>query len=301
VRGYGPESIHNYDSGASSTRSGPGFEQFDPTFGIIPATSSPNSFPVPLSGRHMLGAPVQLLSRKPSLSNFGKDSDSSRSDSPVRKVTMESFVTNIDFFVHALNEVTSLRVASQQKRKALIRSRENVSRKDAAIAKMIRDQRAKGSTLDQDEFLSLSDASLQARDELGALEDDFEKIEYQIVPKEDDLNEIGEELEYQLANLKLDLDRSSKPPSIGPLGSQPGQDAFFNPDPNSATEKGAESSPNRGRAAHRLSNEYLLQLPGFQDDTGRAFRIQGTTQFEPLVRQYAPDLFFGNSWTPSAI
>lgn len=213
---------------------------------------------------------------------------------------MENFVTNVDSFVHVLDEVTTLRVKSQQKRKALVRSRDHVSRKDAAIANKIRHQLAIGLTLNQEEFLALSTASLEARDELGPLEDDFEKIEYQLVPKEDDLKERGEELKRQWAILKLNLGRPvESPSSVRPSSSRHSQSNSKDDTPVEAMERTIASIPTtRGRSAHRLSRESLLQLPDSQ--AGFDFRSHGTTQSEPLVSQYAPDLYFGNSWSPTS-
>jgi hypothetical protein len=255
------------------------------------------------------GAPIQLLSRRLSSANSSVASppDPSRPDTPQNKVVLENLVTDIGLYIKTLHEVTSLRVASQQKRRALNRSRQNVSKKDEAFAAIIRQSRADGKILDQESFLSHSDASLRARDELGPLEDDFATIEFRLVPKEDDLAERGEEIKRQIENLarsiheKEGLNRllESLPTRhshtyIGSLAHEP------NPTAEEGTADGKEDLPlsRSDRTGRRLPQESMHRGLSSSDGIFQPFRTHmNTTKSEPLIQQFAPDLSPGTSWT----
>jgi hypothetical protein len=252
--------------------------------GATSAMFVPGSLHCPQPNHDVSGAPIQSLSREPSFSDSDNGSDYSTSDSPIEKPTMETLMTDIDSFVRALDEVTLLRVTSQQKRRALIRARDKVARKDEAVASVLRKLRAEKTMFDGYGVPALSDDSLQARDELGPLEDDFDSIEYRLVPKEDGLKERGEEIKRQWETLKVELDRSSS------FRVAPGDSR--NPD-HSTAEKSNILAPDGGSESQPLTEESLLHRNCYI----RTPRARGTTRSEPLVQQYAPDLSFDSPWT----
>jgi hypothetical protein len=261
----------------------------EPTLGSTPAMPSPESLGGLPIAQCAPTTPVPMMSRKSSFSSSSDDSESSRSDSPKQKLTLETLVTNIDLLVQALDEVNSLRVSSQQKRRALLQSRDNVARKDEALASVMRKLRAERTTFEDNNIATLSDNSLQARDELGPLEDDFGAIEYQLVPKEHVLKEKGKEIKRQWQALRVEWDGSS----VSKHENNDSHTSHFSP-----TEAGISTSfPERGKKPLHLSKESLLQLSRPQDEYRTTLRAHGTTQSEPLVRQYAPDLFFDSPWT----
>jgi hypothetical protein len=261
------------------------------------------------SGRHIVGAPLHFDPSSHSRSD--SDSESSPSGSDMEEAALDRLVMDIDLFIQALDKATSLRISAQQRHKALIRSRENVFKTNEALADILRKSRVEGAILDQDSVISLSDASLQARDELGPLEDDFEKIEFQLVPRDDDLTERGGELKRRIEQLArsvhktAELDRHSKPPSdhssatrhaeTVPLALSHNSEA----EPEMAGPYGEQHLANLGGSTpqgKRLSKHSLHQL---SESTGvfKPFRVyMSSTQSEPLIEQYAPDLFPGRSW-----
>ncbi|TID23474.1 hypothetical protein E2P81_ATG03045 [Venturia nashicola] len=217
-----------------------------------------------------------------------------QSDLSHRKVTLSGLATDIGLFLQTLDDVTSIRVASQQKRKALIRSRENVALKDEVLASAMRKSRAEGVVLDQDSFLTLSDASIQARNELGPLEDSFETTEFKLVPREDDLTEQGEELKQQLEELlssihkKLGINGPSSQPVVNSVEQQQSELAISGQSAQLGIRKSEQPSTPDHRPRH----------PDFKfSDTTKPHQANiRSTQPEPLLRQYAPDLFPGKSW-----
>lgn len=251
------------------------------------------------SCRQGLETPIPLPSRKSSMSRSNNDNCnfstiSFQPDLSNRKAKLSGLATDIGLFLQTLDDVTSIRVASQQKRKALIRFRENVALRDEALASAIRKSRAEGVVLDQDNFLALSDASIQARNELGPLEDSFEITEFQLVPREDDLTEQGEELKQQLEDLvssvheKLVIGRPSRQPSIRSVDQQhPG---LVHPD--QSAQLGVRKAQEPSDPDHRPPHPKFMP---FVTTKSHQTNI-GSTQSEPLLRQYAPDLFPDKSW-----
>jgi len=144
--------------------------------GIVPTISSKSSHG---SDRANNAKPKQLL--------IGKD--------------LDKIVKDINSFVKVAEEVLSIRVSAQQKRQDLARYRRNVSETDEALMKVIRRHHAGGTAPDPGSLFSLYDACQEARNELGPLEDEYEKKEFLLIPKEDDLNEIGEKIERRYKRL----------------------------------------------------------------------------------------------------
>ncbi|QDS69643.1 hypothetical protein FKW77_009144 [Venturia effusa] len=265
-------------------------DRYDPPMATVPIMHPQGGLQESHSEPDNHETPIQSPNHQQSFSVSDDASLESSSFQPDVEITnMTTLVNDIGQFVQALDEVTALRVASQQKRKALSRARQNVAKADEALATIVRKSRAEPTVLDGYDIFTLSDDSLQARDELGPLEDDFDTIEYQLVPKEDELKEKGEDIKRHWKLLNVEMDSSSKVASTHSLYSQDDRAAIC---PKTQTS----DLPAPG-GDMRLNQESLLRLSRFPEGKGYTQKAYVTTKSEPLIQQYAPDLSFESPWT----
>lgn len=114
---------------------------------------------------------------------------------------LDGVVSKIDHFIQAQDEVTGFRIASQQKHKAIEQARGNVAKSDKAFIDALRKARV---DLPYD-LLHLVDSLEEARNKLGPLEHDMDRLEFRQVTKEYELKEEGEKIRRQYLNVVRDL------------------------------------------------------------------------------------------------
>ncbi|QDS69645.1 hypothetical protein FKW77_009174 [Venturia effusa] len=103
---------------------------------------------------------------------------------------LDDIVSRIGLFIESQDEVTGSRIASQQKHRAIKQAREEVSTSDKAFVDAVRKARV---DLPSD-LLVLLDSLEEARNRLGPLEHEMDRLEFKQVSKEHELKQEGERI-----------------------------------------------------------------------------------------------------------
>jgi hypothetical protein len=233
---------------------------------------------------------------------------------PQESINLDPVLLEIDHFIQAQEDITSIRVQAQQKRNALRRARRYIAKCDEAYMGAIRRARAAAAVPDPDTIATLFDACQNARDLCGPLEDAYDQLDLSLVPREFDLTRRNEVIKsaYDAARHSIENSRLSQVSSQSSQSSHESQqhkDALndtpasvddmvmvLSSEPDLTQDTEAEVLPET-TGLHRFP---ITPRPSNVGSAGiGSLEATAVVHEHVLFDQYAPDLQSGQDWYSS--
>jgi hypothetical protein len=153
---------------------------------------------------------------RPTSPKHSTDSSSSvsrRTTHQADRLTQNHLVSLITSLCHIQKEATALRVSLQQKKRALNRLRTTVANKDEALMAVVRESTISGRHIEFQDLLPVYEACQEARDAVGLVEDEYEKmdlnldqLEFRLSRKGEMISKLQRQLDYEAATESSESD-----------------------------------------------------------------------------------------------